>query len=47
MEFKPITDVNFNYHLAFNDTKLELENGTTAKRQEVVAGVRFMADFLK
>ncbi len=47
LEFKPEVDMNFNYHVAFNETHLKLDNGLTAKRQEAVVGVRFMADFLK
>ena len=46
-EYKPIADTNFRYHFAYSGTNMETEGGKTINKQEVVAGVRLLADFLK
>lgn len=47
LEYKPYTDTNFRYHLAYNNVKQEPETGDDITSQEVVLGARLMADFLK
>lgn len=47
LEYKPYTDTNFRYHLAYNNVKEEPEVGDDITSQEVVLGARLMADFLK
>lgn len=48
LEYKPYTDVNFRYHLAYNYQKEELDaGGDDPVSQEIVLGARLMADFLK
>ncbi|MGE9744951.1 porin [Bdellovibrio bacteriovorus] len=47
LEYKPYTDTNFRYHLAYANVKEEPEAGDDITSQEVVLGARLMADFLK
>lgn len=48
VEYKPYNDVNFRYHLAYNNTKSALDGvAKDAIKDEVVVGARIMADFLK
>ncbi|UXR65312.1 OprO/OprP family phosphate-selective porin [Bdellovibrio bacteriovorus] len=47
LEYKPYTDTNFRYHLAYNNVKEEPETGDDITSQEIVLGARLMADFLK
>lgn len=48
VEYKPYTDTNFRYHVAYNNTKATLDGVTKdAIKDEVVVGARLMADFLK
>lgn len=47
LEYKPIADTNFRYHFAYSGTNMETEAGKTINKQEVVVGVRLLADFLK
>lgn len=50
LEYKPYTDTNFRYHLAYNNTKEEFEatlNQKDAIGQEVILGARLLTDFMK
>lgn len=46
-EWKPKKDDIFRYHLAYNAKNMKPETGDERKLQEVIAGVRINADFLK
>lgn len=48
VEYKPYTDINFRYHLAYNNVTEALDaGGDDPNSQEIVLGARLMADFLK
>lgn len=48
LEYKPIKDTNFRYHVAYSQTKEELATGgSDAKVDEITVGARLYADFLK
>ena len=48
LEYKPIKDTNFRYHVAYSQTKEELAaGGSDAKVDEITVGARLYADFLK
>lgn len=48
LEYKPYTDTNFRYHLAYNNVTAQLDaGGDDPNSQEIVLGARLMADFLK
>jgi hypothetical protein len=47
MEYRPITENSFRYHFAYSGTNMESEAGKSINKQEFVAGVRLLADFLK
>lgn len=49
LEYKPVSDANFRYHVAYNTltTKGDLTANKSFTMTEVVAGVRWNADFLK
>ncbi|WII70613.1 porin [Bdellovibrio sp. 22V] len=47
LEYKPWTDTNFRYHVAYNTIKEAPEVGEDMTKQEVVVGARLLADFLK
>ncbi len=46
-EYKPYTDTNFRYHIAYSNVKETPEAGDDITKQEVVLGARLYADFLK
>ena len=49
VEYKPITDANFRYHVAYSHTTEELADSTKndAKVDQITVGARLYADFLK
>lgn len=47
VEYKPYADTNFRYHAAYSNIRQEPKIGDASTKQEVVVGVRLMADFLK
>lgn len=47
LEYRPTTDKNFRYHFAYVNTKMDTHAGATIQKQELTAGVRLLADFLK
>lgn len=48
VEYRPYTDINFRYHLAYNNVTEQLDaGGDDPNSQEIVLGARLMADFLK
>lgn len=47
LEYKPYTDTNFRYHMAYSYQKESPETGDDITKQEVVVGARLLADFLK
>lgn len=47
LEFKPVAEDVFRYHVAYNDRTLTPEAGDNRKLTEVIVGMRISADFLK
>lgn len=47
LEFKPVAEDVFRYHVAYNDRTLTPEAGDNRKLNEVIVGMRISADFLK
>jgi|GEM_PF-1523964 hypothetical protein len=49
LEYKPVTDAIYRYHVAYNNRTVDSDDTAFdgANVQEVVAGVRILADFLK
>ncbi|MEN0057675.1 MAG: porin [Bdellovibrio sp.] len=48
LEYKPFTETNFRYHVAYNYTNQEVAAGTAdANAQQIIVGARLYADFLK
>ncbi|WP_413583342.1 porin [Bdellovibrio sp. HCB288] len=48
LEFKPIVDTNFRYHIAYSNTTEELAaGGNDPKVDQITVGARWNADFLK
>ncbi len=49
LEYKPKMDQNFRYHLVYNvlSSKADTTNAPTLTENQVIAGIRFVGDFLK